>query len=232
MAPDAMSAAQRLGATFDAGTMTELHAQLVGGDPLDFPGYQAKLDAQREKTGMLEAVVTAEGQIDGIRAVVCVLDCAFFMGSMGTAVGEKITLAVEHAQRNHLPLIIFSASGGARMQEGILSLMQMAKTSAAIAAFQAAGGLYISVLTHPTTGGVAASFASLGDIMLAEPGALIGFAGPRVIEQTIGQKLPEGFQRSEFQQAHGFIDQIVPRDAMKPTLVRLLRLHGYGVIDA
>lgn len=227
-----MSAASRLAATFDAGTMAELNAQLVGGDPLGFPGYMTKLTAQREKTGMPEAVVTAEGQIGGIRAVVCVLDCAFFMGSMGTAVGEKIALAVERAQQRRLPLIIFSASGGARMQEGILSLMQMAKTSAAIAAFQDAGGLYISVLTHPTTGGVAASFASLGDIMLAEPDALIGFAGPRVIEQTIGQKLPEGFQRSEFQQAHGFIDQIVPREAMKPTLIQLLKLHGYGVNDA
>jgi len=184
--------------------------------------------AQREKTGMPEAIVTAVGAIEGMPAVIGVLDSAFFMGSMGTAVGEKVTLAVEYAARRHLPLILFSASGGARMQEGILSLMQMAKTSAAIAAFQAAGGLYISVLTHPTTGGVAASFASLGDIMLAEPGALIGFAGPRVIEQTIGQKLPEGFQRSEFQLEHGFLDQIVARGKMRATLSRLLRLHGFG----
>ena len=154
-----------------------------------------------------------------------VLDSRFFMGSMSTAVGEKITRAVEYAAAKRLPLVIFSASGGARMQEGIFSLMQMAKTSAAIQRFSARGGLYVSVLTHPTTGGVTASFASLGDIMLAEPGALIGFAGPRVIEQTIGEKLPHGFQRSEFQLEHGFLDQVVPRAAMKETLERILRLH-------
>jgi acetyl-CoA carboxylase carboxyl transferase subunit beta len=197
----------------------------VGGDPLDFPGYVDKLCDQRLKTGMREAAVTVVGEIERMPAVVCVLSSAFFMGSMGVAVGEKMTLAVEYAKEHRLPLIIFSASGGARMQEGILSLMQMAKTSAAVADFQAAGGLYISVLTHPTTGGVIASFASLGDIMLAEPGALIGFAGPRVIEQTIGQKLPEGFQRSEFQQEHGFVDQIVPPQEMRAVLARLLRLH-------
>lgn len=226
MALEAISAAERLAATFDAGTMRELNAQLVGGDPLGFPGYMNKLHVQREKTGMLEALVSAEGEIDGMRAVVCVLDGGFFMGSMGEAVGEKLTLAIEYAQDNRLPLITFAASGGARMQEGVISLMQMAKTSAAVERFKEAGGLYISVLTHPTTGGVAASFASLGDIMLAEPDALIGFAGPRVIEQTIGQKLPEGFQRSEFQMAHGFVDQIVPREEMKAVLARLLRLHG------
>ena len=154
------------------------------------------------------------------------LDSRFFMGSMSTTVGEKITRAVEHATAKHLPLIIFSASGGARMQEGIFSLMQMAKTSAAIERFSARGGLYISVLTHPTTGGVTASFASLGDIMLAEPGALIGFAGPRVIEQTIGEKLPAGFQRSEFQYEHGFVDKVVPRTEMRETLAQLLRLHA------
>ena len=184
---------------------------------------------QRMKTGMREAAVTVVGDIERMPAVVCVLSSAFFMGSMGVAVGEKLTLAIEYARDHRLPLIIFSASGGARMQEGILSLMQMAKTSAAVADFQAAGGLFISVLTHPTTGGVIASFASLGDIMLAEPGALIGFAGPRVIEQTIGQKLPEGFQRSEFQQEHGFVDQIVPPHQMREVLSRLLRLHKSGV---
>ena len=229
MALEPMSAAARLDATLDPGTMRELNAHLVGGDPLAFPGYAEKLLAQRQKTGMAEAAVTTVGRIGGVQAVVCVLDCGFFMGSMGVAVGEKMALAVEYAAANRLPLIIFSASGGARMQEGILSLMQMAKTSAAIAAFQAAGGLYISVLTNPITGGVAASFASLGDIMLAEPDALIGFAGPRVIEQTIGQRLPEGFQRSEFQQAHGFIDQIVSRERMRETLSQLLLLHGYEV---
>lgn len=229
MALEPLTAAQRLHATFDPGTMTPLFAQQTGSDPLSFPGYSDKLAAQQEKTGMREAVMAAQGDICGVRAVVCVLDGGFFMGSMGTAVGEMITRAIEYARDQRLPLIIFSASGGARMQEGILSLMQMAKTSAAIADFGARGGLYISVLTHPTTGGVAASFASLGDIMLAEPDALIGFAGPRVIEQTIGQRLPEGFQRSEFQQAHGFVDQIVPREQMKETLGKLLRLHGYGV---
>ena len=170
-------------------------------------------------------MVTARGKIDGRMAVFAVLDSRFFMGSMGVALGEKVTRAVEYADRAGLPLIIFSASGGARMQEGILSLMQMAKTSAALERFGAHGGLYISVLTHPTTGGVTASFASLGDVTLAEPGALIGFAGPRVIEQTIGQKLPEGFQRSEYLEEHGFVDQIVPRSQMKETLSLLLRLH-------
>ena len=229
MAPELLTAAERLDMLLDPGSMLELNADLVGGDPLCFPGYMEKLAAQQEKTGMAEAAVTVEGDIEGMRAVVCVLDSAFFMGSMGTAVGEKMTLAVEHARDHALPLIIFSASGGARMQEGILSLMQMAKTSAAVADFQAKGGLYISVLTHPTTGGVSASFASLGDIMLAEPGALIGFAGPRVIEQTIGQKLPEGFQRSEFQQEHGFVDRIVPHEEMRAVLAQLLRLHRSGV---
>ena len=173
--------------------------------------------------------MTATGRIDGHPAVLSVLDALFFMGSMGTGVGEKITRAIEYARDAHLPLIMFSASGGARMQEGFFSLMQMAKTSAAIADFSDKGGLYISVLTNPTTGGVTASFASLGDIMLAEPGALIGFAGPRVIEQTIGQRLPEGFQRSEFQQEHGFVDQIVPRAQMRAVLSQLLRLHEGGV---
>ncbi|MBR2942599.1 MAG: acetyl-CoA carboxylase carboxyl transferase subunit beta [Clostridia bacterium] len=229
MTPDFLTAQQRLEMLLDPGTQQEMYAALVGGDPLGFPGYMEKMDAQREKTGMSEALVCVKGEIEGAEAVVCVLSSAFFMGSMGTAVGEKLTLAVEYARDHHLPLITFSASGGARMQEGIYSLMQMAKTSAAVADFQAAGGLYISVLTHPTTGGVIASFASLGDIMLAEPGALIGFAGPRVIEQTIGQKLPEGFQRSEFQQEHGFVDQIVPQHQMRAVIAQLLRLHKSGV---
>ena len=160
--------------------------------------------------------------------VAAVLDSRFFMGSMSTAVGEKITRAIEYAAAKKLPLVIFSASGGARMRGGIFSLMQMAKTSAAIERFSAKGGLYISVLTHPTTGGVTASFASLGDIMLAEPGALIGFAGPRVIEQTIGERLPEGFQRSEFQLEHGFVDKVVPRSELRATLIQLLQLHAGG----
>ena len=213
----------------DPGSMVELNADLVGGDPLSFPGYLDKLGDQRMKTGMREAAVTVVGDIERMPAVACVLSSAFFMGSMGVAVGEKLTLAIEYARDHHLPLIIFSASGGARMQEGILSLMQMAKTSAAVERFKEAGGLYISVLTHPTTGGVTASFASLGDIMLAEPDALIGFAGPRVIEQTIGQRLPEGFQRSEFQQEHGFVDRIVKRHELRDVLAQLLMLHGFEV---
>lgn len=218
----------RLSLILDHGSFRELNEQVSPGDPLHFPGYENKLSLQKRKTGLREAVVTAAGRIDGLPAVVAVLDSRFFMGSMGTAVGEKVTLAVEYAAAKHLPLIIFSASGGARMQEGIFSLMQMAKTSAAVARFSAAGGLFISFLTHPTTGGVTASFASLGDITLAEPGALIGFAGPRVIEQTIGKKLPDGFQRSEFLQEHGFVDAIVPRSEQKATLARLLRLHQKG----
>jgi len=213
----------------DEGTMMELGDTVMGSDVLAFPGYSAKLAAQREKTGMDEALIAVAGKIEGHACVAAVLDGSFFMGSMGTAVGERITIAIEYARDHGLPLIIFSASGGARMQEGIFSLMQMAKTGAAVADFSDHGGLYISVLTHPTTGGVTASFASLGDIMLAEPGALIGFAGPRVIEQTIGEKLPEGFQRSEFQLEHGFVDAIVPRTQMRETIAKLLRLHESGV---
>ena len=218
----------RLSTILDPGSFRELHPRLSAGDPLHFPGYQEKLDAAQHKTGLTEAVVTATGTIGGSRCVVGVLDSRFLMGSMSTAVGEKVTLAIEFAAKNKLPLILFAASGGARMQEGILSLMQMAKTSAALARFSEKGLLYISVLTDPTTGGVTASFASLGDIILAEPGALIGFAGPRVIRQTIGQELPEGFQRAEFQEAHGFVDAVVPRSQMRDTLERLLRLHGKG----
>ena len=218
----------RLSLILDHGTFRELDEKLEGNDPLHFPGYPEKLAKQTRKTGLSDAAISATGKIEGMPVVVVVLDSHFFMGSMGTAVGEKVTRAIEYATNKKLPLIIFSASGGARMQEGILSLMQMAKTSAAIEEFSSKGGLYISYLTHPTTGGVTASFASLGDIMLAEPGALIGFAGPRVIEQTIGEKLPAGFQRSEFQEEHGFVDAIVPRSEMKATLAQILRLHSKG----
>jgi acetyl-CoA carboxylase carboxyl transferase subunit beta len=221
----AMGGYYRLSLVMDEGTIRELDADLTVKDPLSFPGYQDKAKAQEKKTGLREAVVSCYGRIGGIPAVAVVLDSRFFMGSMSSIVGEKVTRAVEFAGKKHCPLIIFSASGGARMQEGIYSLMQMAKTSAAIAEFSAAGGLYISYLTHPTTGGVTASFATLGDITLAEPGALIGFAGPRVIEQTIGRKLPEGFQRAEYLEQHGFVDKIVPREEMRDTLVDLLRLH-------
>ena len=218
----------RLSLILDEGSFKELDADLVSNDPLSFPGYEAKLDGARRRTGLGEAVVTAVGRIDGIRVAAGVLDSRFFMGSMSAALGEKVTRLVEYADKNKLPLILFSASGGARMQEGILSLMQMAKTSAAVERFSEHGGLYISVMTHPTTGGVTASFASLGDITLAEPGALIGFAGPRVIEQTIGQKLPEGFQRAEYLEEHGFVDQIVPRKQMRAVLAQLLTLHYRG----
>ena len=215
----------RLSLLLDPFSFRELWPELTAPNALDFPGYEGKLAAQREKTALSDAAVAAVGKLDGHQGVFAVLDSRFFMGSMGVAVGEKITRAAEYAQKHRLPLIIFSASGGARMQEGILSLMQMAKTSAAIERFSKAGGLYISVFTHPTTGGVTASFASLGDITLAEPGALIGFAGPRVIEQTIGQKLPEGFQRAESLEENGFLDQIVPRAQLRGTLELLLKLH-------
>lgn len=218
----------RLSITLDHGSFRELFPRLTTPDPLSFPGYGEKLDAARRKTGLNEAVVTAVGSIDGRRCVAAVLDSRFFLGSMSSAVGEKLTLAIEYARKNQLPLIVFSASGGARMQEGILSLMQMAKTSAALGRYDRKGLLYISVLTDPTTGGVTASFASLGDVVLAEPGALIGFAGPRVIQQTIGETLPEGFQRAEFQMEHGFVDAVVPRDRLRETLSQLLRLHEKG----
>ena len=223
-----LGAYYRLSTILDPGSFRELHPRLNAGDPLSFPGYRAKLESSQRKTGLTEAAVTATGTIGGRRCVVGVLDSRFLMGSMSAAVGEKITLAIEFATKNKLPLILFAASGGARMQEGILSLMQMAKTSAALARFSEKGLLYISVLTDPTTGGVTASFASLGDIILAEPGALIGFAGPRVIRQTIGQELPEGFQRAAFQMEHGFVDAVVPRAEMRDTLSRLLRLHEKG----
>ena len=218
----------RLSLVLDHGSFRELDADLAPQDVLHFPEYEEKLTAAQNKTGLREAAVTATGRIGGVACVAAVLDSRFFMGSMSTAVGDKITRAVEYATAKRLPLVIFSASGGARMQEGILSLMQMAKTSAALARFSEKGLLYISVLTDPTTGGVTASFASLGDVILAEPGALIGFAGPRVIQQTIGQELPEGFQRAEFQMEHGFVDAVVPRSQMRDTIIRLLRLHGKG----
>ncbi|MDR3730198.1 MAG: acetyl-CoA carboxylase, carboxyltransferase subunit beta [Oscillospiraceae bacterium] len=223
-----MGAYYRLSSVLDPGSFRELFTKITAADPLSFPGYREKLSAAQRKTGLSEAVVTALGTIDGRKCVVGVLDSRFLMGSMSAAVGEKLTLAIEYAGKNRLPLILFAASGGARMQEGILSLMQMAKTSAALARYAQKGLLYISVLTDPTTGGVTASFASLGDIILAEPGALIGFAGPRVIQQTIGQTLPEGFQRAEYLEEHGFVDAVVPRGKMRETLSRLLRLHEKG----
>ena len=196
-------------------------------DPLQFKGYSEKIKKLREQTGLKEAVVTGRVKINGKQAVIGVCDGRFMMASMGYAVGEKITRAVERATNENLPVILFTCSGGARMQEGIISLMQMEKTSAALKRHSDAGLLYVTVLTDPTTGGVTASFAMLGDIIIAEPQALIGFAGPRVIEQTIGEKLPEGFQRAEFLLEHGFVDQIVKRENMKPVLGRILKMHDH-----
>lgn len=220
-----MSARERLDMLMDDGQLQEYDKHMMTKDPLDFPGYSEKLIKTRTTTGLLDGLVAGRGKIDGIEAMIGVMDAAFFMGSMGTVVGEKLTRLFERATRKRLPVIVFTASGGARMQEGIYSLVQMAKVSAAVAKHSEAGLLYITVLTDPTTGGVTASFAMLGDIILAEPGALIGFAGPRVIEQTIGQKLPEGFQRAEFLMEHGFVDQVVPRDELKQTLSTILKLH-------
>ncbi len=227
-----ISAQERLNLLADPGTLNLLDLPACPENPLNFPGYPEKLEENRQKTGLADAALFASLEIQSQPTVVAVLDSRFFMGSMGVQVGEIITSAVEYALAKRVPLVIFSASGGARMQEGILSLMQMAKTSAALARFAKEGGLYISYLTHPTTGGVSASFAGLGDITLAEPGALIGFAGPRVIEQTIRQKLPEGFQRAEFQEEHGFVDRIVPRGEMKSTLGFLLQIHQKGGMPA
>lgn len=209
----------------DEGTFEEWDHGLHAGNPLSFPGYEEKVQALREKTGLDEAILTGKAKIGGHDVVLGICDGRFMMASMGWAVGEKIARAVERATEEKLPVIIFACSGGARMQEGIVSLMQMAKTSAALKKHSDAGLLYISVLTNPTTGGVTASFAMLGDVILAEPKALIGFAGPRVIEQTIGQKLPEGFQKSEFLLEHGFIDRIVEREEMKEVLASILDMH-------
>ena len=209
----------------DEGTFEEWDLGLTTRNPLNYKGYEEKLEGLKEKTGLEEAVVTGKISINGTETAVGVCDGRFLMASMGEVVGEKIARMVERATQEKLPVILFACSGGARMQEGIVSLMQMAKTSAALKRHSDAGLLYISVLTDPTTGGVTASFAMLGDVILAEPKALIGFAGPRVIEQTIGQKLPKGFQRSEFLLEHGFIDAIVERPQLKETLSQILKLH-------
>ncbi len=209
----------------DEGSFEEWDKEIDFVNPLDFKGYEDKINHLKERTKLNEAVVTGKVMINGNPAVVGVCDGRFMMASMGWIVGEKITRAVERATEEKLPVIIFTCSGGARMQEGIVSLMQMAKTSAALKKHSDAGQLYVSVLTDPTTGGVTASFAMLGDIILAEPKALIGFAGPRVIEQTIGQKLPKGFQRSEFLLDHGFVDRIVEREELKDVLTQILEMH-------
>ena len=228
-------AKNRIKMVADAGSFENWFEEEKTGNPLNFPEYEEKVAATQEKTGLSEGVTIGECTIYGQKTVLGVIDARFMMGSMGHVVGEKITRAMEDATEKKLPVILFCCSGGARMQEGIVSLMQMAKTSAAVKRHSDAGLLYVPVLTDPTTGGVTASFAMLGDIILAEPKALIGFAGPRVIEQTIGQKLPEGFQRAEFQLEHGFVDAIVERDDLKMTLYRILKMHeprtGYANFD-
>ncbi|BDR65641.1 acetyl-CoA carboxylase carboxyltransferase subunit alpha [Clostridium tetani] len=220
-----ISAYDRVKQIIDEGTWAEMDKNLCSVNPLNFKGYNDKIEKAQEKTDLNEAVITGVGSIKGEKTVICIMDSRFFMGSMGSVVGEKITRSIEKSIENRLPLVIFTASGGARMQEGMFSLMQMAKISAALSKLSQAGLLYITVLTDPTTGGVTASFAMLGDIILSEPGALIGFAGKRVIEQTINKKLPNGFQTAEFLMKHGFIDKIVNRKNLKDTLSMILKLH-------
>ena len=221
-----LSARRRIKQIADEGTFEEIGANIKTKDPLKFEGYLKKVELLKEKTDIEEAVKCGICKIDGLKVVLGVMDGNFLMGSMGAAVGERISLAIEKAIEEKIPFIMFCVSGGARMQEGSISLMQMARTSTEIAKLKESGNVYISVLTDPTTGGVTASFASLGDIILAEPKALIGFAGPRVIEQTIKQKLPDGFQSSEFLLEHGFIDKIVERKDMKETIGKILKLHS------
>lgn len=223
-----LKAWERIEHTLDAGSFQELFASIQSVNPLKFPEYDDKLSKAQNQSGLREAVVTGKGLIEGLPVCLGVLAPEFILGSMGSVVGEKLARLIDYGASHQLPVLIFSASGGARMQESILSLFQMAKTSAALARLSQQGGLYISILTDPTTGGVTASFAMLGDINIGEPGALIGFAGPRVIQQTINQQLPSGFQRSEFLLEHGMLDLVVSRHDLKATLARLVRLHGGG----
>lgn len=224
-----LTAWNRIESLVDEGTFEEWDKQMITTNPLGFPEYDEKIEKDRHKTGLNEGIVTGKGLIDENPTAFSVMDSNFRMGSMGSVVGEKIARAVENARKESLPFIIFTASGGARMQEGVLSLMQMAKTSVAIKRFSEAGGLMISVMTHPTTGGVSASFASIGDYNFAEPGALIGFAGRRIIEQTIREKLPDDFQTAEFLMKHGQLDKVVHRHEMKQLLTTLLIMHQRGV---
>lgn len=219
---------RRLELIIDKGTYKRFDLNIETTNPLELEDYPKKLKILREKTGLEEAVACGTGKINGENIVICIMDSGFLMGSMGAVVGEKITYAIEQAIKLEIPIIIFCTSGGARMQEGIISLMQMAKTTEALTKLDEAGLLYISVLTDPTYGGVTASFASLGDIVLAEPNAMIGFAGQRVIEQTIKEKLPEGFQTAEFLLEHGFVDKIVERHELKETLYKLIKLSKGG----
>ncbi|MDE6036057.1 MAG: acetyl-CoA carboxylase, carboxyltransferase subunit beta [Ruminococcus sp.] len=222
-----LSAQERISITVDKESFTEFDADIISGNPINFPDYPEKQAEIRKKTGLKDSVITGTATIKGSPVVIGVMDSHYIMGSMGSVAGEKITRAFEYATANNLPVVMFTASGGARMQEGIVSLMQMAKTSGAVKLHSESGGLYITVMTDPTTGGVTASFASLGDIIIAEPKVLIGFAGRRVIESTIKQKLPSDFQLAEFQQEKGFVDMIVERRKMRSTLSHLLKLHGY-----
>lgn len=222
-----LSATERIEITVDKDSFKEFDSDMISGNPLDFPEYSEKQVSLREKTGLKDSVITGTALIKGSLVVIGVMDSRYMMGSMGSVAGEKIARAFEYATANSLPVIMFTASGGARMQEGIVSLMQMAKTSGAVKLHSDKGELYITVMTDPTTGGVTASFASLGDIIIAEPKVLIGFAGRRVIEGTIKQKLPDDFQLAEFQHEKGFVDIIVERRKMRSTLSHLLKLHGY-----
>ncbi len=222
----AMSTRLRFDSVFDNAKYKQLFTNITAGDPLNFPGYKDKVKTLKEKTRLNESVLCATGEIGGVKTAVACMDTRFLMGSLASATGEKITLMFEYATKHKLPVVIFTASGGARMQEGIYSLFQMAKTSFALKAHSDKGLLYITVLTNPTTGGVTASFASLGDIIIAEPKALVAFAGPRVIEQTIKQKLPDGFQSAEYVLECGFIDMIVERQDIPNTLAKLLKMHS------
>ncbi|UII55160.1 acetyl-CoA carboxylase, carboxyltransferase subunit beta [Cytobacillus spongiae] len=223
-----MNAKERINSVIDGNHFEELNAGMISGNPLDFPDYEEKLEKDRKKTKINEAVVTGIGTINEQQVVLAVMDSTFRMGSMGSVVGEKITRAIEKAGELRVPFIIFTASGGARMQEGVLSLMQMAKTSVALKKFSDEGGLILSIMTHPTTGGVSASFASLGDFNLAEPGALIGFAGRRIIEQTIREELPEDFQTAEFLLKHGQLDAVISRLDLKDKLSTIINIHQPG----
>ncbi|HEL2059243.1 TPA: acetyl-CoA carboxylase carboxyltransferase subunit beta [Streptococcus suis] len=221
-----ITAQERLALTVDDGSFEELFTGIETKNPLDFPNYLEKLAATRQKTGLDEAVLTGKATIGGQPVALGIMDSHFIMASMGTVVGEKITRLFELAIEEHLPVVLFTASGGARMQEGIMSLMQMAKISAAVKRHSNAGLFYLTVLTDPTTGGVTASFAMEGDIILAEPQTLVGFAGRRVIESTVRENLPDDFQKAEFLQEHGFVDAIVKRQDLPATISRLLRMHG------
>lgn len=223
-----MQARQRISFLVDKNSFCELFREVRSRDPLEFPGYPEKLEVMRSASGEPEAVVCGTARIDGVECCLFVMEAQFMMGSMGTGVGEKITLLFEYAAEHRMPVIGFTVSGGARMQEGLMSLMQMAKTSAAVKRHSDAGFLYITVLTDPTTGGVTASFAMEGDVILAEPGATVGFAGARVIEQTTRKALPKGFQKAEFVLQHGFVDAVVPRDRQRDIISGLLKLHMGG----